>query len=100
MLAIARALLQDPQLLVLDEPTAALAPVVVRQVEEFLATLSAAGAVAILLIEQNIEVATAIAGHVALMVNGRQLGLASCCDRLFLYVSISLIAVSFKSKNN
>ncbi|WP_340117819.1 ABC transporter permease [Pelagibius sp. 7325] len=71
MLAIARALLQDPQLLVLDEPTEGLAPVVVRQVEELLATLAGEGDVAILLIEQNIAVATAIAEDVAIMVNGR-----------------------------
>src|SRR3546814_10514710 len=60
-----------PRLLVLDEPTEGLAPVVVRQVEELLATLAAEGDVAILLIEQNIAVATAIAGQVAILVNGR-----------------------------
>src|SRR3546814_2185679 len=60
-----------PRLLVLDEPTEGLAPVVVRQVEALLATLAAEGDVAILLIEQNIAVATAIAEDVAIMVNGR-----------------------------
>ena len=70
MLAISRALLKDPRLLVLDEPTEGLAPVIVTQVEEMLATLTAEAEVGILLVEQNIGVATAIASDVAIMVNG------------------------------
>lgn len=71
MVAISRALLQDPSLLILDEPTEGLAPVVVDQVEKLLADLAAENEVAILLIEQNIAVATSIADDVAIMVNGR-----------------------------
>jgi uncharacterized protein (UPF0261 family)/ABC-type branched-subunit amino acid transport system ATPase component len=71
MLAISRALLLDPRLLVMDEPTEGLAPVIVAQVEEMLIRLAEDGDVAVLVIEQNIGVASTVARRVAIMVNGR-----------------------------
>jgi uncharacterized protein (UPF0261 family)/ABC-type branched-subunit amino acid transport system ATPase component len=71
MLAIARALLGNPRLLVMDEPTEGLAPIIVDQVEAMLVQLAKDGDMAVLLIEQNIGVATAVSDHVAIMVNGR-----------------------------
>jgi uncharacterized protein (UPF0261 family)/ABC-type branched-subunit amino acid transport system ATPase component len=71
MLAISRALLMNPRLLVMDEPTEGLAPVIVAHVEETLVRLAAEGEVSILVIEQNIGVATQMSDPVAIMVNGR-----------------------------
>ncbi len=71
MLAIARALLFNPILLVMDEPTEGLAPVLVHQVAEMLKRLAAGGELSVLLIEQNLGVAIDIADTVAVMVNGR-----------------------------
>jgi uncharacterized protein (UPF0261 family)/ABC-type branched-subunit amino acid transport system ATPase component len=71
MLAISRALLMNPRLLIMDEPTEGLAPVIVAHVEEMLVGLAEAGDMAILVIEQNIGVATEMSDPVAIMVNGR-----------------------------
>jgi len=71
MLAIGRALLLNPRLLVMDEPTEGLAPVIVQQVTEMLIRLGEEGEIDVLLIEQNIGVACAVADQVAIMVNGR-----------------------------
>ena len=71
MLAIGRALLLNPRLLVMDEPTEGLAPVIVDQVEALLRKLAADGSVAVLLVEQNLGVATQTVERVAIVVNGR-----------------------------
>jgi len=71
MLAISRALLMNPRLLIMDEPTEGLAPVIVAHVEETLVRLAAEGDVSILVIEQNIGVATQMSDTIAIMVNGR-----------------------------
>ena len=75
MLAIGRALLFNPRVLVMDEPTEGLAPVIVEQVASTLKQLARArsedGGIAVLLIEQNIGVAVDAADRIAVMVNGR-----------------------------
>jgi len=71
MLAIGRALLLEPRLLVMDEPTEGLAPVIVQHVERALRELVAEGEISILLIEQNLGVALDVADTIGVMVNGR-----------------------------
>ena len=71
MLAIGRALLLAPRLLVMDEPTEGLAPVIVEQVVGALRELSGEDEIAVLLIEQNLGVAIDVADRIGVMVNGR-----------------------------
>jgi uncharacterized protein (UPF0261 family)/ABC-type branched-subunit amino acid transport system ATPase component len=71
MLAIARALLFNPKLLVMDEPTEGLAPLIVQQVVTMLKALAADGEISVLLIEQNLGVAIDVADTIDVMVNGR-----------------------------
>ncbi len=70
MLAIARALLTNPRLLLMDEPSEGLAPTVVEGLVETITALAQEG-VAILLIEQNLGVASAVADRLLVMVAGR-----------------------------
>jgi branched-chain amino acid transport system ATP-binding protein len=69
MLAIGRALLTNPALLVMDEPSEGLAPAIVEQLIETFVKLVEEG-LALLLIEQNLGVATAIADRLLVMVAG------------------------------
>jgi branched-chain amino acid transport system ATP-binding protein len=70
MLAIGRALMAKPRLLLLDEPSLGLAPILVNQILEAIARLKRDG-VTILLIEQNARAALAIADRAYVLENGR-----------------------------
>ncbi|MFB6269607.1 MAG: ABC transporter ATP-binding protein [Halobacterium sp.] len=70
MLAIGRALMGDPELLVLDEPTLGLAPVILDDISEAIEGIREDG-VTVLLAEQNVTFAMDHADHVYLLENGR-----------------------------
>ncbi len=70
MLAISRALLMNPKLVIMDEPSEGLAPVIVDHLIEVLRALPQDG-MSLLLVEQNLRVATEVAEQVAIMVTGR-----------------------------
>jgi len=71
MLAIARALLVKPRLLLLDEPSFGLAPLIVADIFEILRRIRADEGVSILLVEQNSSVALDFADHAYLLETGR-----------------------------
>ena len=70
MLAIARALLTNPRLLLLDEPSDGLAPAVVAQVGQVVRSLRDEG-MSVLLVEQDLRLAFSVAEHVAVVAKGR-----------------------------
>jgi branched-chain amino acid transport system ATP-binding protein len=71
MLSIARALRTNPSVLLMDEPTEGLAPVIVEALAAALARLSAEGALSIVLVEQNSRVALAFSARTVVMDKGR-----------------------------
>ncbi len=70
MLAIARGLMSDPQLLLMDEPSMGLAPLLVQEIARTIRALKEEG-VTILLVEQMASVALHLAGHAYVLENGR-----------------------------
>jgi len=71
MLAIGRALLLRPKLLLLDEPSFGLAPLVVREIFDIMRRVNQDDGVSILLVEQNASLALAIADRACLLETGR-----------------------------
>ena len=70
MLAVGRALLANPSLLLMDEPSEGLAPVIIDRIGEILADLRRGG-LSIFLVEQNYGLATALADTLYILSNGR-----------------------------
>jgi branched-chain amino acid transport system ATP-binding protein len=70
MLTICRTLMGDPELIMIDEPTEGLAPLIVQQVGDLIARIAQAG-VAILLVEQKLSIAMRISHRVYVMGHGR-----------------------------
>jgi branched-chain amino acid transport system ATP-binding protein len=71
MLAISRALMQRPRLLLMDEPSFGLAPLVIREIFEIMRVVNREEGVGILLVEQNVARALEIADHAWLLETGR-----------------------------
>jgi urea transport system ATP-binding protein len=71
MLALGRALVGGPKLLLLDEPSEGIQPSIVQEMEAKIAAINRARGLAIILVEQNIEFAAALAQRVYVMEKGR-----------------------------
>ena len=69
MLSIARALLLNPKLLILDEPSQGLAPLVTREVFRIVAQMRSEG-ISVLLVEQNVRMSLEIADHAYVLDDG------------------------------
>ena len=70
MLTMCRTLMGDPELIMIDEPTEGLAPLIVHQVGDLIAEIARRG-VAILLVEQKLSIAMRISHRVYVMGHGR-----------------------------
>ena len=70
MLAIGRALVQNPKLLVMDEPSEGLAPVIVERLVTFIHEIMESG-ISILLVEQSLPFASEVTDNANVMVTGR-----------------------------
>jgi len=71
MVAVARGIIQNPKLLILDEPTEGLAPAIVHDIVAMIRTIKAQGGTAILLVEQDVRTTLSVADRVYVLDNGQ-----------------------------
>jgi branched-chain amino acid transport system ATP-binding protein len=92
MLAIGRALMSRPKLLLLDEPSFGLAPILAQHMFEMIAEINKQG-VTVLLVEQNVRVALELANNAYVIENGRIVGQGSSDNLLsFEFVHSAYLA--------
>jgi branched-chain amino acid transport system ATP-binding protein len=70
MLTMCRTLMGDPKMMLIDEPTEGLAPLIVKQIGELISHIAASG-VAVLLVEQKLSIAMDISSRVLVMGHGQ-----------------------------
>ncbi|MDO9352007.1 MAG: ATP-binding cassette domain-containing protein, partial [Deltaproteobacteria bacterium] len=71
MLAIGRALVADPEMILLDEPSLGLAPLIVKEIFEIIKKLNKEEKIPLLLVEQNVKLALTVAPYAYVLENGR-----------------------------
>ncbi|MCL5965695.1 MAG: ABC transporter ATP-binding protein [Deltaproteobacteria bacterium] len=71
MLAVARGVIQNPELLILDEPTEGLAPAIVNDIVAMIRTIKEQGDASILLVEQDVKTTLSVADRVCVLDDGR-----------------------------
>ena len=76
IVAIIRGLMSEPRMLMMDEPSIGLAPVVVKRIGEEIRRLNRESGIGILLVEQNVEFALTVADRVAILAQGRVVHIA------------------------
>lgn len=81
MLAIARGLMSKPKLLMLDEPSLGLAPIIVHEIFEIIRRINAENGIAILLVEQNSNLALRTASRGYVLETGN-IALSGPCEQL------------------
>jgi branched-chain amino acid transport system ATP-binding protein len=74
MLAIGRALMSRPKMLLMDEPSLGLAPLLVARIFDVIRSLNAQWGIAVLLVEQNVRAALGLAGRAYILEGGRVIG--------------------------
>jgi branched-chain amino acid transport system ATP-binding protein len=82
MLAIGRALMSDPKMLLIDEMSLGLSPIVVQELSRIIKDINQLKKITILLVEQDVQLALALSDFGYIIENGRIVGQGSSCELL------------------